>query len=591
MTGMLDCYVLKEGGIKKVKWEFEQYGEKSVERDSSSDKFFKESTESDSLIREFIQNSLDARANNKPVKVIIRKRTLGQNFFHSFLSSLKPHLKAVGVSVPDGKINVIVLEDFNTKGLEGKNQQDFFYKDNITSKTEGGGSHGIGKAVFHSSSSIKSFFGYSVFENNKSVCVGRSVLKSHRLNNSFDTFRPDGRLEINTKEHTNFITELFMRKQNEKGLSVAIPYCDIELNDIKNSCLRQFYKPIMNKELEVIVNDEKINYDVLFDYIGKETEKPLEAKIKLIWEYKTAKSKTYKISEKNWKQSRFPQLKEEELKAQDQIFLIKCEIEIPFKKLPQTKKYGSVILLIKKSVEDSQDQIIDCWRDNLLITKALGYEKKEREYSVILLIDNNPLSELLRKLEDPGHTKWQTGQMKEDIKAEYKNIQSLVKFIKKLPLEIIRQIKHQPIEQDSKFFADYFPESSYEEKKDITAEVNGESNVRGGTNDIADMEPSFQDFNYKKHKKGDGFRLTLKNKTDYPDKVIVKTAYGTNIGNAFKNYDERDFEFGKDIKITANNGEQISSKKNSAQYSINNGKFSLAFSGFDPDKELRIEVK
>ena len=48
-----------------MKWEFEEYGEDSTRQDSSSDKFFKEASESDSLIREFIQNSLDAGNNSE----------------------------------------------------------------------------------------------------------------------------------------------------------------------------------------------------------------------------------------------------------------------------------------------------------------------------------------------------------------------------------------------------------------------------------------------------------------------------------------------------------------------------------------------
>ena len=70
-----------------MEWEFKKYEDGDIQRDSSSDKFFKESTGSDSLIREFIQNSLDARANDEPVKIIIQKKKLGQKFFQPFLSS------------------------------------------------------------------------------------------------------------------------------------------------------------------------------------------------------------------------------------------------------------------------------------------------------------------------------------------------------------------------------------------------------------------------------------------------------------------------------------------------------------------------
>ena len=51
------------------KWEFEEYRKNSTRQDSSSDKFFKDASESERLIREFTQNSLDARDNfKKPCK-------------------------------------------------------------------------------------------------------------------------------------------------------------------------------------------------------------------------------------------------------------------------------------------------------------------------------------------------------------------------------------------------------------------------------------------------------------------------------------------------------------------------------------------
>ena len=575
-----------------MSWKFKKYEEDDVQRDSSSDKFFKESTGSDSLIREFIQNSLDARISKKPVKIIIQKKKIGQKFFTPFLFSLKPHLKDVGIVVPDGNISTLVLEDFNTKGLEGKNKKDFFYRDNITRKTEGGGSHGIGKAVFYSSSKIKSFFGYSVFEKHKNICLGRSVLKSHGGRDS-DKYRPDGILDIDIEKHEEFIEKLFKREKNEKGLSVAIPYCDIEIEDIKQSCLSQFYVPIICKELVIEIEKQSINDDTLLNLIYKSTENLSKEKVALVMDYQTTSRETIKkcnVKVKEWKNQKIPKVNISDLKNENQPLFISFKIEMPV--INENTEYGLAVLLIKKE-EDTKEQSIDCWRDNLLIPSALGYSRKEREYTTIFLISDNPLSKLLRELEDPGHTRWQIGTLSREIKEKYKNVGDLIRFIRKLPLEIIRQIKHRPIEQDSSFFSDYFPDiSSATEKKKNAEGQSSQKNSQGGSEEIPPMEPSFPNFKYKPHKKGDGFKLTLKPNKNYSKVIKVRTAYGTNIGgDAFKHYDKRDFEFNKNIQIIVNNGNKISCHENIAEYSIENEKFSLAFSGFDPDKELRIEVK
>ena len=567
-----------------MKWEFEEYTEDSTRQDSSSDKFFKEAFESDSLIREFIQNSLDASNNSKAVKVVINEKLLNKRELKEFLTDLEPHLEPCKIQAHKNqqKIKFIVLEDFNTKGLEGKNKENFFKADNITNKIAGGGSHGIGKAVFSAVSKIKTFFGYSIFNGNQSVFQGRAILESHPIGEK--EYRPYGNLKISVEKYTDFINTIFKRKKIETGLSVAIPYCDIKIEDIKQSCLNQFYIPIINEELEIEIGNDKINKETLLDLDN--------LKVKLAMDYITSsETNKYFIKEKEWKSLKFPELKTD-LIEQNSFFSLFFKIELPNRQKPSEN--GEAILLIKKEEENIEEsQVIDFWRDNLLITEAISKGRKQKGYSVIFIISNNPLSKLLRTLEDPGHTRWQTGSIKSEVKEKYINIRKLVDFIKKLPLEFIRQIKYQPIEQDSHFFSDYFPDSSSFGKKQ-TKEGSSESH-KGGKLSIISEEPQFQNFIYKPHKKGDGFTLSLKKQEHHPDKLTVKTAYGTNKGNAFSNYDKRDFVFDENIAIKLengkNSGEKIFCNENSITYSIVDKKFCISFTGFDPDKELKIDIK
>ena len=569
-----------------MKWEFEEYKKDSTRQDSSSDKFFKEASESDSLIREFIQNSLDASNNSKAVKVIINEKLLNKRELKEFLTDLEPHLESCKIQDHRNqqKIKFIVLEDFNTKGLEGKNKENFFKADNITNKREGGGSHGIGKAVFLAVSKIKTFFGYSVFDNNQSIFQGRAVLKSHKIDEC--EYRPYGDLKIPVKNYTDFISTIFKRKEGEKGLSIAIPYCDdIKIEDIKQSCLNQFYIPIINEKLEIEIGNDKINKETLLKYIDS-------PKVSLAMDYATSNEfKKYIIKKNDWKNLRFPELTTD-LIEQNSSFFLSFEIELPIKQ--EASEKGKAVLLIKKEEENVENsQLIDFWRDNLLITEAISRGRKQKGYSAIFIIYNNPLSRLLRDLEDPGHTRWQTGSIKPEIKEKYVNVRKLVNFVKKLPLEFIRQIKYRPIEQDSHFFSDYFPDISTFGKKQ-TKEGEGDSR-KGSEPNLIPEEPQFQNFIYKPHKKGDGFTLSLKKQEHYPDRLTVKTAYGTNKGNAFSNYDKKDFEFNKNIAIKLESGESSGEKifcdENSVAYLIKNRKFCMSFTGFDPDKELKIDIK
>ena len=568
-----------------MKWDFEKYTEDSTRQDSSSEEFFKEASESDSLIREFIQNSLDASNNSKAVKVIINEKHLNKEDLTDFLTGLEPHLKSCSIQdyKKQQKIKFIILEDFNTKGLEGENKEKFFKADNITNKKEGGGSYGIGKAVFLAISKIKTFFGYSIFSNNQPIFQGRAVLKTHKIDNS--EYRPYGDLKkIPHKDKMDFIDAIFKRKAEEKGLSIAIPYCeDIKIEDLKRSCLEQFYLPIIKDKLEIEIGNDKINKEVLLD--------SQDPKIKLAMEYITSsKSTKYSIKEREWKNQKFPQI-DTKLIEQNSTFFLSFDIELRTKQgMPET---GKAYLLIKKEEENIESsQSIDFWRDNLLITKAISRGKKQKGYSSIFIICDNPLSRLLRELEDPGHTRWRTGSIKPEIKEKYTNIRKLVDFVKKIPVEFIRQIKYQSIEQDSHFFSDYFPDDSSIGKKQITE--GGLDSRKGIKPSSIPEEPQFPNFVYKPHKKGDGFTLSLKKQGHYPDKLTVITAYGTNKGNAFSNYDKRDFDFNQNITIklkNENSGERISCEKNSISYLIKDESFGISFTGFDPDKELKIDIK
>ena len=90
-----------------------------------------------------------------------------------------------------------------------------------------------------------------------------------------------------------------------------------------------------------------------------------------------------------------------------------------------------------------------------------------------------------------------------------------------------------------------------------------------------------------------------------PPDITVEVAYGTNKGNALNNYDKRDFEFkspgvsvnpssGKKITVKVNNEEYGECKfleGNKVKYTIKNKNFKLEFTGFDPDRELKIDVR
>lgn len=131
-----------------------------------------------SLVREAIQNSLDARDNEaKPVRVRIKLGTASGNGAHSFLEDLWPHLNAVRGFLRCSKrrksYRYLTIEDFNTRGLvgdvngnsasHGSTKNHFFcfwHKVGQSSNDHKTlGNRGVGKVAFQVASGVNTFFG------------------------------------------------------------------------------------------------------------------------------------------------------------------------------------------------------------------------------------------------------------------------------------------------------------------------------------------------------------------------------------------------------------------------------------------------
>lgn len=159
-----------------------------------------------SLVRESIQNSIDARRNNK--EPVIVRFTIGSSnpennskYFKEIISHAKKSIYESLVPNLSIKSKFLVIEDFNTYGLKGSinssrpteesseiygsNFWFFEWKSGETNKLAGGrGSWGIGKAVLSAASRLKTILVQSERseefcpeKNTKSILFGHSIFK------------------------------------------------------------------------------------------------------------------------------------------------------------------------------------------------------------------------------------------------------------------------------------------------------------------------------------------------------------------------------------------------------------------------------
>jgi hypothetical protein len=247
-----------------------------------------------SLIRESIQNSLDAvDDSDQPVTVSFDYRGFSGLEFPEFFK-LKDHIIGCLDKYPndengeklfrpmleyfdnfqvDQNMGYLRIVDTNTTGMhydpdDAKSPFNAFISEGIASKPNGaGGSFGFGKAVFWMLSPISTVFVSSKtdFETN---FEGQSKLCTHFLEPGKD-LSPNGLYDTNgegkviTEELR--IPEYFRPKQ--KGTSVfvlGVPYVDEEIHkELVESVLRNFWMAIYRKKLIVKIEHEVIDSESL----------------------------------------------------------------------------------------------------------------------------------------------------------------------------------------------------------------------------------------------------------------------------------------------------------------------------------------
>jgi len=278
-------------------WRFRPMAPAELNIDPVEEEFFTtEALEdmSEALVREAIQNSLDAARGEEAVLVRFALAWLSDERAQKrFLDPLLPHLEAVAdkLDFPEkgGPCTFLTVEDFGTRGLEGdcrqledtagqqssdrRTRNDFYYFWRNVGRSAKGlserGRWGLGKTVFPACSRIRAFFGLTVrLQEPRVLLMGKAVLWIHRLNATrfapygyWAVFEDEVPYPVSEGSHIRRFSEAFglTRKESEPGLSVVIPYPDPEITEERliEAVLRQYFFPIVEGRLIVEIRDRR----------------------------------------------------------------------------------------------------------------------------------------------------------------------------------------------------------------------------------------------------------------------------------------------------------------------------------------------
>jgi hypothetical protein len=607
-------------------WHFNEYVPGEIVRQSHEQEFFEMDTKLEAVVREAVQNSLDASLSyGGPVKVrFLYARAPAEASV--MLEGLEDHLTASGIRVNGlgrSGFDFMAIEDFNTSGLSGDtsynqclskeegNFCNFWWVDGSMRKDMmKGGRWGLGKYTFFAFSNIKLIFGASKTDSDRDTfLMGRILLKKHEIKGKF--YSPDGVMSSEsydpvTDHHMveNFEEYFMLERKNLKGLSLVIPYPDLDhasetFTDTTRYVLENYLYSVLSERLEVTI-ESKTDYpgsramitasslnDLLKRFSADDRQFKHLEKLTNVFREVIGKKPQYILPpveepDLDIESSLMSSLGESAKRQFSELTSDVMKIRVPFYisySSGSARKETYVDISVTRNDFFKEENII-CLRNGIKILNGIRNFETEKGLC-ILTADDEIVSGFLGDAENPSHTEWIPGT--ERLRGKYSNPKKVLDFIKNLPKKIITFLSEQTEHEDREALIDLFY-------------VPVREQTRGGK--IKPVPPRSdipsKPLTFILSRSPEGFRISLTEAGEgkLPRMITVRMAYDTADGNPFKKYSRFDFDAGDgSLRTEITGGKILSANGNTIQMIAEKSGFNFSVSGFDGRRDLVIDVK
>jgi hypothetical protein len=593
---------------------------------------------SDALVRESIQNSLDARRPGESLHVRVyfpgsdaRLRDAQRD---RYVAALQTHLRAsqsglnaVVLPAPDEPLSFLVIEDFGTRGLQGDPSQsedadaeqqngtrnDFFYFWRNVGRSRKSaadlGRWGLGKTVFQAASRINSFFALTVrASDRRRLLLGQSVLKVHKIDGQrfypygyFGLFEQDFALPVEAPETlAAFEADFGIARGKHPGTSIVLPYPDQSLTPraIIESVVRHYFMPILDGSLvvEVVEGQRAERLDAASLAQRFESSEGGEAAtfarvfglarwaMGLPSEDHARLGGTPETSAPRWDDTLVPDTTLPSLRESFQDGR-PIAVTVPIWVKPENGTAAQsefhIYLQRDETLERSDEHFV---RDGITVTGVRsGLQKGVR---ALVLIRDRALSSLVGDSENPAHTEWQERSPK--FKDRYRHGASTLRYIKNVPRELVRLLTRPSAGRDFTLLKQLF---SLESPSDptVTKHNTVEKPGAGAPPDSDGPDTVGKDARFILQKLRGGFRVRGHAEGAPVSAVVVTVAYEVRRGNPFRQYHALDFDLAN-LEVATKGAEVAARQGNVLYLRAQVPTFELSVRGFDPHRDLRVKV-
>jgi hypothetical protein len=634
-----------------VKWRFGKKRPSDKTRDPVVSEFFASEAIKDAgeaLVREAIQNSLDARRDDADVVSVRVYVSGGQTSLRltqasPWFDGAWPHYLAVGNGLrpgdvtQDGPCRYLVFEDFGTTGLIGdraqyeeRNGQDnpFFYFFRAEAKTakhgDSRGRWGIGKQVFPRASRAQTFFGYTEVEDG-GFLMGGTILKHHWVGDV--CFKPDGfwgdtvsigedTLTVPTSDPellAAFRGDFRLRRTpGQRGLSVVVPWLDsagdegpsadgFRRDDLAFAILSAYFLPVIEGRLEASVEDESGTYNIsqatyrlIVDQLRAtpDPSRRLEAERLegLIRIAEVARSRSYLTFDLQ------PCPAAKAAWTDDMLDDASASQLREALGSGQTVCITATVPVRPKSGAEATDNF-QCFLQK--DERSLGRPCHVREdliisdvksgkvpgYASLVRVDKGPLATLLGDSENPAHTEWQAAARNFKDKYIYGGL--AIDFVSKFPAEVLKRVHASSRELDRTLLLDLFADEGPEQAGPVKRKVK-----RPIDRPIPPVVPPSQPSRYRIEQTASGFTVRCPaGRLPVGTTLVVRAAYETSKGNPFKAYNSNDFDFSvAPMVVTVDGAEEVTRSANELHVRMLDTDAEIRVEGFDVNRDVQARV-
>ncbi|SIQ49303.1 hypothetical protein [Marinobacterium stanieri] len=614
-----------------MRWFFSPQLPGQVETEvTQRDQFSNDEVElSETIIREAIQNSLDAAADDPPkVHVSIRMQTTKDGLDKSFLAGILDeqlvHARAADLDlseVPFDSPSALLIEDFGTKGLTGcvsskdnDNFSDFWRRHGKSHKTgKSRGRWGLGKLVYSATSQVGVFFGLTLRDGDSMPhLMGQTVLKLRQVDsyeypphaffahveNEGDRLKEFPVPGKDQDEVDTFIQQFgVQRSPGQNGLSIIIPFPNpnFHIGAMIGTAIANYFYPIITKQLTLRFDHLEVNSSNVRE-LAYEHAKDKFADIDALFDFI---EEAYKLEDKEIQEMRPSWLDDGRLDEEDfepevldsirtryvegQLVSLRLPITLKQKNGNQVSTYFSIFLKKPTALNKGIDLYV---RGGLTLP---GEEKfRDRKALGAMIADDDEICSFLGYAENAAHTKW-VGSA-EKLKQRYKSPNKPIQAIKQSLVQLYDLLSEEIEEVDEQALRNFFwvdePEAdgpSQKKPKKTPIPIPPEHKPRPRHFSISKIEGGFSVVTPKDA-----------NTENYPQTVKIEVAYDVGAGNPFKKYSPHDFKLGQGgnlkIALTKGTGKIVSRAENTMLVEVESPPFGLHVTGFDDNRDVKIKL-